>query len=163
MQYIIEKPLSDFEFWSGGKDSAKLLTKEQLDALEPHLPELIGETPTDTNINDLFWFDFETVCEAIGLVYTEDGDVVEKSLFDEIDMALGEADTLEDAKFLLAEYGTIVTEEEKIDDGCGDEDSEDTYVMYQSVKVHLKGSSARLNVSLYYGNYSRNLGYYEIR
>lgn len=81
MQYIIEKPLSDFEFWSGGKDRAKLLTKEQLDAIEPYLSELFVSTPTDTEINDLFWFDFETVCSMIGLVYTEDGDIVEESLF----------------------------------------------------------------------------------
>lgn len=92
MQYIIEKPLSDFEFWSGGKDRAELLTKEQLDAIEPYLSELFVSTPTDTEINDLFWFDFETVCSMIGLVYTEDGDIVEESLFN------GDAETLEDAR-----------------------------------------------------------------
>ena len=81
MQYIIEKPLSDFEFWSGGKDRAKLLTKEQLDAIESHLTVLFVSTPTDTEINVLFWFDFEVVCSTIGLVYTEDGNVVEESLF----------------------------------------------------------------------------------
>ena len=78
-------------------------------------------------------------------------------------MVLGGADTLEDAKLFLAEYGTIVTEEEKIDDGCDDEDSEDTYVMCQRVKVYLKGSSACLNVRLYYGNYSQTLKHYEVR
>lgn len=79
MKYIVEEPLSNFTFWSGGKDRANMLTSAQLDAIEPRLEELFGSTPTDTQINDLFWFDFETVCSMIGLVYTEDGDIVEES------------------------------------------------------------------------------------
>ena len=31
---------------------------------------------TDTEINDLFWFDFATVCEAIGLKYDADKDEI---------------------------------------------------------------------------------------
>lgn len=75
MKYTVETSLSNFEFWSGAKDRAELLTSEELDQLDDLLPDVLGEDVTDTAINDLFWFDFETVCELLGYTYGNDGEV----------------------------------------------------------------------------------------
>lgn len=64
-----EQSLSNFEFWSGAKANAEMMTAEELDSVENELEELYPDGMTDTEINDLFWFDFEYVCELIGLEY----------------------------------------------------------------------------------------------
>lgn len=67
MKYYVEESLSGFKFWSGGKDRAALLTIEQLDSVEEMLEEIEPEEGwTDTSINDLFWFEFDTICEWLG-------------------------------------------------------------------------------------------------
>lgn len=65
-----EKNLKDFDFWSGAADRVKNLTNAELDRIENILVELYPEGMSETEINDLFWFDFETVAEWIGT--TED-------------------------------------------------------------------------------------------
>lgn len=88
MEYIVEKPLSDFSFWSGAQDRAKQLTPDELDKIEDVLPELFGEkTPTETEINDLFWFDFKTVCELAGIEVDENDDVVRDNGDDDDELA----------------------------------------------------------------------------
>ena len=64
--------LSNFDFWSGGKDNAERLTREELDELTNILEDLYPEGMDETQINDLFWFDFKYVCELLGLEYNED-------------------------------------------------------------------------------------------
>lgn len=72
MKWIVEDSLTNFKFWSGAADRAKMLEYSELQELDDALPELFGdETPTDTQINDLFWFDFGTVCSLIGLKYDD--------------------------------------------------------------------------------------------
>ena len=71
MTYIKEESLTNFKFWSGAKDRAKLLTYSELEQLNELLPDLFTETPTETAINDLFWFDFETICEMLGTTEEE--------------------------------------------------------------------------------------------
>ena len=72
MKIISEIDLSQFNFWSGGKDRADLLTSEQLDQVGEVLEELYPDGMTDTQVNDLFWFDFDTVKEWIGLKIDKD-------------------------------------------------------------------------------------------
>ena len=69
MQYIVEESLSNFKFWSGAVHNAEKLTNEELDRVEHYFVDLFGEEhiPTDTEINDMFWFEFDTVCECLGL------------------------------------------------------------------------------------------------
>lgn len=76
MKIIREDSLTNFEFWSGAKDSANMLTYEQLEQITEALEEIYPEGMTDTQINDLFWFDFEYVCELIGLVYDAENDII---------------------------------------------------------------------------------------
>ena len=71
-----EQSLRCFEFWSGAKDNAAMMTTEELDSVENALEELYPEGMTDTEINDLFWFDFEYVCELIGLEYDAEKDEI---------------------------------------------------------------------------------------
>lgn len=67
MKYYVEESLSNFHFWSGGKDHAELLTSEQLDLVEQMMEEIEPvDGWSDTAINDLFWFDFDTICEWLG-------------------------------------------------------------------------------------------------
>lgn len=80
MIYTVEKPLSQFEFWSGAKQRTDHLTTEQLDRLDYMMPDVLGERPTDTAINDLFWFEEDYIAQLLGfnsfeaLVRHNDGD-----------------------------------------------------------------------------------------
>ena len=53
-----------------------MMTAEELDSVENALEELYPDGMTDTEINDLFWFDFEYVCELIGLEYDAEKDEI---------------------------------------------------------------------------------------
>ena len=66
MTYTVEKPLSQFEFWSGAKERTDHLTIEQLDRLDYMMPDVLGERPTDTAINDLFWFEEDYIAQLLG-------------------------------------------------------------------------------------------------
>lgn len=67
MKYYVEESLSNFQFWSGGKDRAELLTSEQLDTVEQIMEETEpADGWSDTAINDFFWFEFDTICEWLG-------------------------------------------------------------------------------------------------
>ena len=74
MYYKAFTYLSSFQFWSGAKDNALKLTVEELDKIDEELSELYNEKhPIDaTELNDLFWFDFQSVCNLIGLGYDEE-------------------------------------------------------------------------------------------
>jgi hypothetical protein len=61
-----EKSLRTFEFWAGAKDRAKHLTGDELDIIEEQLEMQYPDGVDETELNDLFWFDFETVAEWIG-------------------------------------------------------------------------------------------------
>lgn len=71
-----EQSLRNFEFWSGAKSNAEMMTCEELDSVENALEELYPEGMTDTEINDLFWFDFDYVCDLIGLEYDAEKDEI---------------------------------------------------------------------------------------
>ena len=66
MTYTVEKPLRQFEFWSGAKERTDHLTIEQFDRLDYLMPEVLGENPTDTAINDLFWFENDYIAQLLG-------------------------------------------------------------------------------------------------
>ncbi|MFR5897975.1 MAG: hypothetical protein ACLUIO_00520 [Neglectibacter timonensis] len=71
MTYTVKKPLSQFEFWSGAKERTDNLTIEQLDRLDDLLSEAMewnetDNTPSDTTINDLFWFEDDYIAQLLG-------------------------------------------------------------------------------------------------
>lgn len=81
MKYIVDKPLTSFEFWSGAADRAKALTYSELEQLDDMLPELLGEEASDTDINDTFWFDFPVVCHLLGYACVDDDPIREPADF----------------------------------------------------------------------------------
>lgn len=76
MTYIVDTPLQDFDFWGGAEDKANLLTSSQLKSIDDILSEETDHTYTEDEVNDLFRFDFASVCELIGLTYDEDKNIV---------------------------------------------------------------------------------------
>lgn len=61
-----ETTLKNFEFWAGAKDTVKYLTISELETIESYLEDLYPEGMTDTEVNDFFWFDDDTVAEWLG-------------------------------------------------------------------------------------------------
>ena len=75
MTIIKEENLTNFNFWSGAVANAQMLTFEELDQVEIALEE-VKENYTETEINALFWFKFEYICEMIGLEYDVDNEKI---------------------------------------------------------------------------------------
>lgn len=66
MKIYEEKSLRNFNFWSGAKDTVKYLTLEELDTIETILEDLYPDGVEDTFINDLFWFEEDTIAQWLG-------------------------------------------------------------------------------------------------
>lgn len=66
MKYTVDESLREFQFWSGAKETAKKLTAEQLDQIESILEDCYPDGITDTQINDIFWFDQDWIAEQLG-------------------------------------------------------------------------------------------------
>lgn len=75
MKIYTEQPLSSFEFWGGAKDTVKYLTATDFDIVEFVLEVLYPEGMDDTTINDIFWFEQDSIAEALG--YSDWTDLVE--------------------------------------------------------------------------------------
>ena len=72
MKIYSEKSLRNFEFWSGAKENANELTGAQLDEVETILEDLYPEGMDETQINDLFWFEFDTIKEWLNITDEEE-------------------------------------------------------------------------------------------
>jgi hypothetical protein len=59
--------ITNFKFWSGAEDNASRLTYTELKELDSLLEELYPEGIEETGLNDLMWFEFDSVCELLGL------------------------------------------------------------------------------------------------
>lgn len=66
MKIYKECSLADFEPWSGGADRFKVFTYEQLEQIEAVFDELYPEGMSETQINDLFWFDGDILAAWLG-------------------------------------------------------------------------------------------------
>lgn len=71
MTYTVNKSLTEFPFWSGARDRTNILTYEQLDRLDDLLLDAMGwnetdNTPSDAEINDLFWFEEDFIAQMLG-------------------------------------------------------------------------------------------------
>ena len=72
MKVYSEINLRNFKFWCGAKDNAETLTSEQLDMVESILEDAYPDGMRKTQINDLFWFEFDTIREWLGIEKEED-------------------------------------------------------------------------------------------
>ena len=83
MRIYTEKSLTNFEFWSGAKNNAEMLSVEQLEQVETILEDCYPDGVDETTINDLFWFDFETVLDWLGLALNDDGEIIDPTEVEE--------------------------------------------------------------------------------
>jgi hypothetical protein len=71
MKYLVERELRHFDFWSGAKDNAKEFTWHELDMIEEQL-EQDFDNLTETQINDMMWFEPEFLASLIGLEWDKE-------------------------------------------------------------------------------------------
>ena len=71
MKIYTETPLSQFEFWSGAKDTAERIWEEMgesgFNTVEAILEDTYPEGIDETTLNDIFWFEPETIFEWLGM------------------------------------------------------------------------------------------------
>ena len=65
MKIYTEDSIHNFNFWSGGRDTADDLTWDEIDTIESMLNELYTEME-DVELNDFFWFERDTIAEWLG-------------------------------------------------------------------------------------------------
>ena len=68
MEYKIECDLDQFDAWSGGNDTLKVLIEKGVcDEVQSFIEETFcNEIPTDTDINDFLWFERDQIAEYLG-------------------------------------------------------------------------------------------------
>lgn len=66
MKIYKEDSLRNFDFWSGAVDTVKYLTEEELDRIETILEDAYPDGMDETEINDFFWFEDDTIAEWLG-------------------------------------------------------------------------------------------------
>ena len=68
MKITSEMSLKNFKAWSGAKDTLnKLIELNKCDELEFILNDLYPNGLTETELNDILWFDDEWIYEALGI------------------------------------------------------------------------------------------------
>ena len=67
MTYTVENSLENFPAWSGAVHTLDVLIEKDLcDTVEVCLVDVLGEYPTDTEINDMLWFETDAIAEWCG-------------------------------------------------------------------------------------------------
>ena len=91
MALKVIKEFSDYAPWSGATSNYERLVEEnKLDAFESLLEEFYPNGIEETLINDILWFEFDWVCDCIGMEkFDEEEDDIrtdeEDDDFDELD------------------------------------------------------------------------------
>lgn len=71
MKYTVEESLRNFEAWLGGKDTLDdLWAYDVLDEAEEYIEEVLSnreELPTETEINDILWFERDEIYKYCGI------------------------------------------------------------------------------------------------
>lgn len=102
MKITKEISLENFEAWSGGRDTLDVLVEKDLcDQLEAMLEnDIFPDGCTDTELNDLLWFERDTIAEWLGFSDWEDLENGGEEEEVKIDMELLEAHVKAVAKFM---------------------------------------------------------------
>lgn len=66
MKIYIDNSLENFDAWSGGADTLRALTHEQCEEVETIICELYPDGMSDTELNDLLWFDRDSIAAWLG-------------------------------------------------------------------------------------------------
>ena len=68
MKITSEMSLKNFKAWSGAKDTLnKLIELDKCEELEFILDDLYPNGMTETQLNDILWFDDEWIYETLGI------------------------------------------------------------------------------------------------
>lgn len=68
MKITSEMSLKNFKAWSGAKDTLnKLIELDKCEELEFILDDLYPDGLTETQLNDILWFDDEWIYEVLGI------------------------------------------------------------------------------------------------
>ena len=62
--------LQNFEFWSGAKGHK--FTHEELQEIEYQLEDVYPDGMSETDVNDIFWFEEELLCDWLRIDFEED-------------------------------------------------------------------------------------------
>jgi len=76
MKVYREVSLGEFDFWAGARDRVKYLSHDELEQIERILEELAPEGLSETDLNDLFWFEDDLIAEWLG--YEHFGEIMER-------------------------------------------------------------------------------------
>lgn len=71
MKTTCDIELRNFEFWSGAIDNRRRFTDEEMDQIEYILEDVYYEGIDETTLNDIMWFEPETLCEWLDLDFEE--------------------------------------------------------------------------------------------
>lgn len=75
MKYTVEESFRNFKFWDGAVSRAEKCSDDEFDSIEEFLEETAPEDGwTDGGINDMFWFEFDTLAQHLGYKDEEDFD-----------------------------------------------------------------------------------------
>lgn len=76
MYYKSEFSTQDFKFWSDAADTASEIIKAgKCDEVDELMSEIFcDDIPTDTQINDIFWFERDMILAHIGILEDEEND-----------------------------------------------------------------------------------------
>ena len=69
-----EESLKNFQFFSDAKYLASCLTEKEFDIIEELLEELYPDGMEETGVNYFFWFDGDTIAQALG--YEDEDDLL---------------------------------------------------------------------------------------
>ncbi len=67
MKIMTDTGLNSFKFWSGAKDNKNRFSMDEIDTIEAILEDCYPDGIDETTLNDLFWFDTDTLCEWLDL------------------------------------------------------------------------------------------------
>lgn len=67
-----EVSLQRFNFWGGAAIFSSKLSPQEFDIIEETLEEMFqSETPSETEVNDIFWFDQDGIADLLGTTVEE--------------------------------------------------------------------------------------------
>jgi len=84
MRTFTETSISNFQSWSGAKDTQKtIIENDKEDEFDSLIEELYPDGLSETQLNDILWFDSEWVFEQLGISEDKEEDEEETEDYEE--------------------------------------------------------------------------------
>ena len=79
MKIFTEQSISDFEAWSGAMDTKNRIVEENKESeFDSLIEELYPDGLTDTQLNDILWFEEDWIFESLGITDEEEEEETEE-------------------------------------------------------------------------------------